>query len=78
MTASPTPVVTGRDRVLQAVDAAGDTGCSKSELQRVAGMNRGAFRKLIASMTDPENGVLVVTREYREGAGGTTAVHRLR
>lgn len=71
------PPETARDRILAAVKAAGETGCSKSELQRAAGMNRGAFRKLIASMSDAETGVLDVTHEYRT-PGGRTAVHRLR
>lgn len=64
---------TARDRILKAVDAAGEEGCSKSELQRVAAMNRGAFRKLVASLVG--TGVLDVSHEYRT-PGGRTAVHR--
>lgn len=76
-TPSQAPPETARDRVMAAIRKAGPDGCSKSELQRAAQMNRGAFRKLIASMTDAENGVLAVTIEYRT-PGGKTAVHRER
>lgn len=68
---------TARDRVIAALRA-NPGGLSRSELQRVAACNRGAFRRLVASLVD--TGVVVVTDERRDYGGGIspTRVHHLR
>lgn len=68
----PEPVV-ARDRILEILRGEPD-GLSRNELFRRAGINRGAFRRLIAALRD--TGKVTVTKEYRPN-GGETAVHRI-
>lgn len=65
---------TARRRILQALKEAGEDGLSKSELSRIADINRGAFRKLVVGLVTTET--VTVTYEHRSN-GGKTAVHRL-
>lgn len=66
--------MTVRIRLLQALAEAGDTGLSRSELQRAADCNPGRFRTVLTQLVAA--GDVVATEERTKH--GPTMVHRLK
>lgn len=64
---------TARERALDALRANPD-GLSKSELRKEIGGNAGAFRRLIQSMIDKDE--IIVVEEHRATCG-LTKVHKI-
>lgn len=68
-----TKTKTARERALDALRANPD-GLSKNELRQEIGGNAGAFRRLIMSMIDKDE--IIVVEEHRPTCG-LTKVHKL-